>query len=409
MKSKALREQRAKLIEDARALLPADGAISDDVSTKFDEMMAAADKLKGDIDRIERLEGEEAALGNRIERRAGREGISKDEAEHKNKLESEAFNAYLRFGMNGLNEEQRSIATARFQNPQSGFQNALGTVPDTAGGYTVPEGFYGQLEDAQLAYGGMLENAFVFDTSTGNALPIPTDNDTSNKGAILGENTQASSQDLTFGAVTLNAYTYSSKLVLISNQLLNDSAFNLDSFLANKLGVRIARILNDHTTTGDGASKPLGVVTAATLGVTAASASAVTADEFAIDLVHSVDPAYRPNGKFMFADSTLKALKKLKDGEGQYLWTSGLQFKEPDRLGGYPYIVNQSMDAYGSGKKPIAFGDFSKYFIRRVAGVQVLRLTERYADYNQTGFLAFQRWDGNLVDAGTHPIKYLTM
>jgi len=408
MKSKVLREQRAKLIEDARALLPSDGAISDEISAKFDEMMASADKMKADIDRVERLEGEEAHLSARIERRAGREGISKDEAAERNALENEAFGAYLRFGLANMTDEQRSIAQQRIQNPQGGFRAALGTVPDTAGGYTVPEGFYGQIESAQLAYGGMLENAFVFDTSTGNALPIPTDNDTTNKGAILTENTQTGNQDIAFGAVTLNAYTYTSKLVLVSNQLLQDSAFNLDSYLAQKLGTRLARIVNDHFTTGDGASKPTGVVTAATLGVTAASATAITADEFAFDLPHSVDPAYRTNAKFMFADSTLKALKKLKDGEGEYLWTSGLQFKEPDRLGGYPYIINQSMDVIGSGKKPVAFGDFSKYFIRRVAGVQVLRLTERYADYNQTGFLAFQRWDGQLVDAGTHPVKYLT-
>jgi HK97 family phage major capsid protein len=113
------------------------------------------------------------------------------------------------------------------------------------------------------------------------------------------------------------------------------------------------------------------------------------------------------NARFMFADSTLKVLKKKKDGDGQYLWSSGVAIKEPDRIGGYPYVINQSMDAIGSGKKPIMFGDFAKYYIRRVAGADVLRLTERYADYNQTGFLAFQRWDGNLVDAGTNPLKHL--
>lgn len=152
----------------------------------------------------------------------------------------------------------------------------------------------------------------------------------------------------------------------------------------------------------------MGVVSAATLGVTAASASDVTFDEVAFDLPHTVDPAYRMNARFMFADSTLKVLKKKKDGEGNYLWTSGTAMREPDRIAGYAYTINQSMDAIGSGKKPVAFGDFSKYMVRRVAGVQVLRLTERYADYNQTGFLAFQRWDGALVDAGTHPVKYLT-
>jgi HK97 family phage major capsid protein len=402
MNSKTLREQRAKLVADARALseaVPAGQTMTSENNAKFNEIMDAADKLKADIDRIERLDDAEAELNAKIHRRAVADGVSVDEATEQASLENSAFSTYLRAGLGGLNEEQRVIAAQR-------FQNSMGTTPDTAGGYTVPEGFYGQLIDAELAFGGMMETAFVFDTSTGNALPIPTDNDTSNKGAILGENVQAGAQDVSFGAITLNAYTYTSKLVLVSNQLLQDSAFNLDAFLASKLGTRLARITNDHFTTGTGASQPTGVVTGATLGVTAASSTAIAADEL-IDLEHSVDPAYRPNARYMMADSTLKAIKKLKDGVGQYLWQSGLAVREPDTINGHPYTVNQSMAAIGSGNKPLLFGDFSKYFIRRVVGVQVLRLTERYADYNQTGFLAFQRWDGNLVDAGTHPIKYL--
>ncbi len=407
MKSRALREQRAKLVEDARALLDSAGDnITDEINAKFDEMMAGADALKAKIDRMERLESTEDHLAQRIERRAGLEQISTGEAEERTTRESEAFNAYLRFGLANLTPEQREIAQARIQNPQSNFRAALGSQPDTAGGYLVPEGFYGRMESALLAYGGMLGVGFMVNTSTGNALPIPTDNDTSNKGAILSENTAVSEQDLTFGAVTLNAYTYSSKLVRVPNQLLQDAAFDLNNFLADKLGIRIARALNEHLTSGDGASKPYGAVSASTLGVTAASASDIAFDEM-FDLIHSVDPAYRTGARFMFADSTLKVLKKKKDGDGQYLWSSGITVREPDTIAGFPYTINQDMAAIGSGNKPILFGDFSKYYIRRVAGVQVLRLAERYADYNQVGFLAFERWDGNLVDAGTHPLKHL--
>lgn len=303
--------------------------------------------------------------------------------------------------MGGLSAEERELALPRFQNAQS-------TGSNTGGGYTVPTGFYDELMDAEKAYGGMLETAFVFDTSTGNSLPIPTDNDTSNSGAILSENTQVGNQDVTFGAVTLNAYTYTSKLVLVSNQLLQDSAFNLDGFLSNKLGTRIARAINTHFTTGDGSSKPTGAVTAATLGATGANGetASVIFDDL-IELEHSVDPAYRKGARYMMSDSSLKIIKKLKDSQGRYLWMPGMPIaKEPDTINGYQYTVNQDMPAMATSAKSVLFGDFSKYFIRRVAGVQVLRLTERYADYNQTGFLAFQRWDGNLVDAGTHPLKY---
>jgi HK97 family phage major capsid protein len=408
MAVKDMREQRAKLVADARALYdsindktPASEA--KEIETKFDGMMEEADGLKAKIDREERLESSEKNLGERQRISAQVRNISVDEVAEGENLEAGAFRSYLRNGMGGLNEDERRLALPRFQNAQS-------TGSNTAGGYTVPTGFYDQLMDAEKAYGGMMDPGvgFVFDTDSGNALPIPTDNDTSNSGSILSENTQVGNQDVTFGAVTMNAYTYTSKQVLVSNQLLQDSAFNLDGFLSNKLGVRIARALNTHFTTGDGSSKPTGAVTAATLGATGASGETASLifDDL-IELEHSVDPAYRKTARFMFADSTLKAIKKLKDTQGRYLWSPGLAIAgEPPTINSFQYTVNQDMAVMATSAKSILFGDFSKYWIRRVAGVQVLRLTERYADFNQTAFIGFQRWDGNLIDAGTHPLKY---
>src|SRR5690606_11276142 len=141
------------------------------------------------------------------------------------------------------------------------------------------------------------------ETATGNAIPWPTLDDTSNKGSLLTENTQVNPQDLTFNTKTLNAYKYSSDLILVSNELLQDSALDVESIIRMALAERIGRILNEHFTTADGSSKPHGIVTASSLGVTAASQSAITADEL-IDLEHSVDPAYRsdPSCRFMFND-----------------------------------------------------------------------------------------------------------
>lgn len=408
MAIKDLREQRAKLVADARAMydtIKADtpAAEAKEIEAKFDAAMADADAIKARIDREERLEASEKHLAERQDITAKIRNVSTDEVAEDEKAEARAFSNYLRKGMNGLNGEDRELAVKRFQNAQS-----AGTGSE--GGYTVPQGFYDELQDALKAYGGMMDPgvSFVFDTSTGNALPIPTDNDTTNSGAILTENTQVGNQDVTFGSVTLNAYTYTSKLVLVSNQLLQDSAFNLDSFLAGKLGVRIARAINTHFTVGTGASQPNGLITAATAGPVGATGetTSLVFDDL-IELEHSVDPAYRKGARFMFADSTLKAIKKLKDGYGRYLWQPGLTVAgEPPTINNYPYTVNQDMPVMAANAKSVAFGDFSKYFIRRVVGTQVLRLTERYADYNQTGFVAFQRWDGNLVDAGTHPVKY---
>jgi HK97 family phage major capsid protein len=205
----------------------------------------------------------------------------------------------------------------------------------------------------------------------------------------------------------LNAYVYTSKLVLVSNQLLQDSAFDLETFLSIKLGTRIARAINTHFTVGTGTSQPNGVVTAATsgkVGLVGQTLSLIYDD--LIDLEHAVDPAYRNGAKFMMHDQSLKVVKKLKDTTGRPLWLPGLAFKEPDTINGYGYSINQDMPVMAANAKSVIFGDFSRYYIRKIPAVQVLRLTERYADYNQTGFLAFQRWDGNLVDAGTHPIQY---
>ncbi|CAB4196224.1 COG4653 Predicted phage phi-C31 gp36 major capsid-like protein [uncultured Caudovirales phage] len=403
MKSKQLREMKAKLVIDARLLsddVPAGELMTPENNTKFDEMMARVDSYSAEITRVELLDDHESHLNQRIERKAGREGLSNDEAANKIAVDGQAFTAYLKGGMAALSEEHRAIATPRFMNAQS-------TGSGSAGGYTVPDSFYGQVISAELAFGGMINVAQIIDTDSGSPLQIPTDNDTSNEGAILGENVQTGAQDVSFGSVTLNAQTYSSKLVLVSNQLLQDSGFDMNSFLSGKLGERLARIVNRHCTVGTGASQPTGVVAASTLGITSASATVPTFDEIVFDLVHSVDPAYRQNATYMFNDATLKYLRKLKDGEGEYLWSTSVMEREPDTLAGKKYTINQHMASIGSTNKSVLFGDFKKYFIRRVRGVQVLRLTERYADYNQVGFLAFQRVDGQLVDAGTHPIKHL--
>jgi HK97 family phage major capsid protein len=395
---KTLREKRAKCVADARVIM--EGDVTAEIEAQFDALMAEADTLKARIDRMERVEASEAHLSERAAVTAAARGISADQARDEQVNEDAVFNRFLRVGMNALTAEERAIAVPAIQAAQS-----VGT--NTAGGYTVPAGFYNQLEDALKAYGGMTEAGFIVDTETGNPLPIPTDNDTSNSGAILSENTQVSAQDVTFGNVNLGAYTYTSKLVLVSNQLLQDSAFDLNGFLSDKLGTRIARAINTHFTVGTGSSQPSGVVAGAVSGKvgTTGQTGSVIYDDL-VDLVHAVDPAYRKGAKFMLSDTSLKVIKKLKDGQSRPLWLPGMASSEPDTILGYGYVINQDVASMTANAKSILFGEFKKYFIRRVKGTQVLRLTERYADYNQTGFLAFQRWDGVLVDAGTHPVAY---
>lgn len=299
---------------------------------------------------------------------------------------------------------QRAFRDGRRENAE---QRALSAINAAKGATTIPEGFINQFELSLLAFGGMREVSEIMRTDAGNDLPWPTSDDTSNTGELLGENTDVTEQDVATGAVTLKAYKYSSKMVKVPVELLEDSAFNLPSVIGDMLATRIARIQNTHFTTGDAANKPKGVVTASGLGKTTADATAIAGDEI-IDLIHSLDPAYRVGARFMFHDNILLYVRKLKDGMGQYLWGSGLNGGQADTLAGYPFTINQDMQSsVATGTKTMLFGQFGKYKIRDVREIRVRRLVERYAETDQEAFVAFMRSDGNLLDAGTDPVKHM--
>lgn len=300
-----------------------------------------------------------------------------------------------------------TLLEARSRQAASLEQRSMSRLSGAAGDYAVPEGFTSTVDVALLSFGGMREAAQVIRTAAGGDLPFPTVDDTSNAGAIVAEDVADTEQDVAMGQLVLGAFTYTSKLVRVSMELLQDEAVNVQELLGRLLGERIARILNTHFTTGSGVAQPKGAVTCSVLGKTAAAAAAVTRNEL-VQLKHSVDPAYRgPGARFMFKDSTLSAIKQLVDGDGRPLWQAGIGEGEPDRIDGDPYVVNQDMPAMTAGLKSILYGDFSKYLIRDVLDMQLLVLRERYAEYRQLAFLAFSRHDGDLLDAGTNPIKHL--
>lgn len=302
----------------------------------------------------------------------------------------------------------RAAETFRNAHPSLAEQRALSAFLGSSGGATVPEGFINSLEVNMLAYGGMMQVAQMLRTTGGEDLPWPTADDTSNTGELVGESANVATEaDPSFGQVVFKAYKFSSKLVKVPSELMQDSAFDLAAELGRMLGERLGRVLNTKFTTGHGGAEPRGIVTAASLGVTAAAVDAITADEI-LELVHSIDPAYRTGGRFMMHDNTLLHLRKLKDGNGQYLWSSGLGGGVPDTLAGYPITVNQDMaSALATSAKTVLFGQLSKYKVREVRGMTLRRLTELYAANDQEGFIAFLRADGNLLDAGTAPVKYI--
>lgn len=410
---KELRAKRASLAAEARSILDGatDGTLTTEQQTRFDALHAEIEQLRSRIESEERqmdLDAELAAPQEVRSRTAdgaetGRE-VSGDERAAAQLRYSEAFGRAIR-GQATSDDRHVMQARAAALTPE---QRALSVGSDSAGGYAVPEGFANQLTEAMLAFGGMrASRATVLNTMSGATLPYPTTNDTANAGAILAENAQVTEQDTTFGVVNIGAFMYTSKLVRVSLQLLQDSAFDMEAYLARMLGTRVARITNTHFTTGTGSGQPSGVVTGAALGKAGASGQVATVTYADIvDLQHSVDPAYRTDAEWMFADSTLKALKKLVDGEQRPLWAPGIAVKEPDTILSHRYVINQDVAAMAASAKSILFGDFSQYLIRDVTGADLLILRERYADYLQVGFISFSRHDGALIDAGTDPIKF---
>lgn len=335
------------------------------------------------------------------------------EQEEREKRYARAFDQYIRRGFDRMDQESREALQRGYSALPEDSEEVrdLSAITGVAGGYTVPAGFVADVERAMKDYSGVMQSrAQVIPTSTGADLPWPTINDTSNEGEQVDENTATSTDNLTFGQITAKAYLFSSKLVLLPIQLLQDTAINMTSLLTDLFAERLGRIKSRRLTTGTGSNQPQGVVTASVLGVTAAGSSAITYDE-TIDLEHSIDPAYRAQAEYMFHDDCHKLLRKLKDSDGRPIWmpaaNAGMANGAPGLLNNSPYRINQHMASPGSGNKSMLYGDFSKYKIRSVQGMIVVRLNERYAEKFQVGFMAFQRMDGRLSNAGTNPIKHL--
>jgi HK97 family phage major capsid protein len=442
-----LRTERKRLADQAEEILAKARTENRDVNAEeekqFEAIHVDIEKLRKQIEREERqadvLSSLEQSAGRRSEpsqpeqrgheHRGGVGRITSDDRLH-------AMRSWLLAGSDiertqemreagarcGLNLDQRALTfklprvaprSLRAEDLKAWEERAaLGTTSGSVGGYTVPDEAMRALEVSMLAFGGMRQVATIIRTDSGADLPIPTSDDTSNKGAILSENSPASEQGITFGQLVLNAFKYTSKYVLVSVEFLQDSSLNVAEFIGRALGERIGRITNDHFTTGDNSSKPNGIVTASSLGVTATSLTATTTFSFMMDLVHSIDPAYRTNARFMMSDAALKMVRKILipqysgDTAGAPLWQPGMVAGAPDTIFGYPYTINQSMTAPSTGVKSIIFGDLSKYLIRDVRDITLLRLDERFAEYHQVAFLAFSRHDGDLLDAGTDPVKH---
>jgi HK97 family phage major capsid protein len=284
------------------------------------------------------------------------------------------------------------------------IRNAMSTTTTTEGGYTVPSEVASMVIDKLKAYGGMREVSTILTTSTGVAMNWPTSDGTSDVGAIVGQNTAVNAADITFGTVAMNVFYYTSNKIALPLELIQDSAIDVVGYVVNRLATRIARIQNTHFTTGGGTTVPDGVIPKASTGKTGTTGQTLTViyDDL-VDLIHSVNRAYRQNGRFMLNDLSLAVVRKLKDTTGRPIWTPGeetITDAPPATICGYPYTINDDVAVMAANAKSIAFGDFSKYTIRDVAGTTSIRRFDdsAFALSNQVGFCGWTRSGGNLLD-----------
>lgn len=280
----------------------------------------------------------------------------------------------------------------------------MDSADNTAGKYTVNDGFVAGIEKSLKAYGGVRSVATVRTTDTGEPMRFVTNDDTTNSGAILAQSNDVSTTNFTFGSVSLGAFKYATAAFGVSVELLQDSQVNISDFVSEGLGTRLARVTCKDYTDGTGTNEPYGIVVRSAKGGDADSTSAVSEADLR-RVFHAVDPAYRANASWMMNDTTLSQIENLDDSNGRPLWHIDLTQGSPDRLFGKSITINQNMADPAASAKSVLFGDMSKYIIRDVAGISVVVLKERWAEYFCVGFIGHLRTDGNLIN--TAAVKHL--
>ena len=385
-----LREKRAKAWEAAKAFLDShrkeNGVLSAEDDAAYTKMEQEITDLGKEIARLERQEALDAELNRPVNRPlTGKPGGRADADDGEDKT-GRASDDYRKNFWNAM----------RSKAPMPAVTNALQVGTDSEGGYLVPDEYERTLVEALEEENIFRQMAKVIKTSSGDRkIPVVASKGTA---SWIDEEGAYPESDDSFGQVSIGAYKLGT-MIKVSEELLNDSVFDLQSYISREFARRIGAKEEEAFFTGDGKGKPLGVLAAtggAETGVTAASATAVTADEL-MDLYYSLKSPYRKKSVWVLNDSTIKAIRKLKDNNGQYLWQPSLVAGTPDMILGRPIKTSAYMPAIAAGAKTIAFGDFSYYWIADRQGRSFKRLNELFAATGQVGFLASQRVDGKMI------------
>lgn len=426
IKAKELRQKAGKIHTEMNDILTkSTDKMSEEDDKKWDSLDKEYNSLMKQAEKIEaheKREIEEAEETKEVEKTLKKGDLNPEQKKEREKL---AITEYMATGT--VSPELREhMKPAKREDDDKSFLDTefkrLGLVraatqstSDGSGGYTIPQGFQAELERAMLAYGGVQQVCRTWRTATGNPVDWPLVNDTQNEAYLLAEagNAETDAEKIKDQTKPFEAYKYTSGLIRVSSELIQDSAFDMPGLVRDFLAERMGRGVNRALTTADGSNKPKGVTVGATHGNNTTDDAAIAYDDW-VDLIHEIDPAYRLNSRFMFHDTVLKTIKKLKDSQNQPVWLPSMRDGEPATIFGHPYTINQHMASYVAGstsandnKKIALFGDFSKYIFRLVTNFRFVRLNERFGDTDQVGFVLFFRFDGDLLDAGTHPIKYM--
>ena len=357
-----------------------------------------------DTENYEKLENEIVDLGREIERQERMDAFEREMAaptakpltERPDAAKAEA-KAEEKTGRASDSYKSAFWAQARSRNGMTyEVRNALQEGTDSEGGYLVPDEFEHTLIQALNESNIIRSRARVITTSNGlHKIPVVASH---GNAAWMEEEDAYTESDEAFSQVNLDAHKVGT-LIKVSEELLQDSAFDLESYIRSEFSRRIGDKEEDAFLNGNGTHKPTGILNetgGAQVGVTTASATAITADEI-IDLFYSLKAPYRKNAVWILNDATVKAIRKLKNGTGDYLWQPAIKDGEVPTILGRPYFTSQYAPTIEAAAKVIAFGDFSYYWIGDRQGISFKRLNELYAGNGQVGFLASKRLDGKLV------------
>ena len=380
-----LREKRAKLWDSAKAFLDSrrneHGLLSAEDTAVYETMEADVLSLGKEIDRLERQAGLDLELAKPTTTAITNRPAQTQEPEKTGRASRDYQAAFWKAMKSKANFE---------------VQNALQVGTDSEGGYLVPDEFERTLIQALEEQNIFRQFARVITTASGDR-KIPV---VASKGSAswVDEEGAIPESDDVFGQVVIGAYKLAT-MIKISEELLNDSVFNLEQYIAREFGRRIGAKEEEAFFVGNGTGKPTGILHStggAAVGLTAASSTVITMDEL-LDLYHSLKAPYRNSAVFITNDATVKAIRKLKDGSGQYLWQPSVRLGEPDTLLNRPIRTSVYVPEIAAGAKVVAFGDFSYYWIADRQGRSFQRLNELYAATGQVGFKATQRVDGKLI------------